>query len=88
MLKIGMSKSDLREEIMNIFQQHNVANWLAKIRKRSKILVTVDFIKNTVGKVIEIERELLQKFEDEHLGLPITNSQRGYARSQDKHYKE
>ena len=26
MLKIGMSKSDLREEIMNIFQQHNVAN--------------------------------------------------------------
>lgn len=48
----------------------------------------MDFIKNTVGKVIEIERELLQKFEDEHLGLPITNSQRGYARSQDKHYKE
>ncbi len=88
MLKIGMSKTDLREEIMNHFQRHTVANRLSRIRNRPEIQVTVDFAIDTVGSATEIERKLLREFEDEHWDLPILNSQRGYARSQDTHYKE
>ena len=87
-LKIGMSETDLREEIMNHFQRHTAANRLFRIRNRIEIWVTVDFIVGSVGNAIEIERKLLREFEDEHWDLPIINSQRGYARGQDRHYKE
>jgi len=87
-LKIGMSETDLREEIMNHFQRHTAANRLFGIRNRIEIQVTVDFIMDFIGNATEIERKLLREFEDKHWDLPVLNSQRGYARGQDRHYKE
>lgn len=87
-LKIGMSKTDLREEITNHFQRHTVSNRLSRIRNRPEIRVTVAFAIDAVGNTAENEGKLLREFEDEHWDLPILNSQRGYARGQDRHYRE
>ena len=87
-LKIGMSKTDLLEEILNHFQRHTVANRLSRIRNKAKIKVSVKFAVTTSENATEIEGNLLRDFEDEYWDLPILNSQRGYSRGQDKHYKE
>lgn len=88
MLKIGMSETDLREEIMNHFQRHTVANRLSRIHNRPEIQVTVKFVIGAVRDAAEFEGKLLREFEDEHWDLPVLNSQRGYTRGQDRHYKE
>ena len=87
-LKIGISQTDLREEIKNHFQRHTAANRLLRIRNQIEIIVNVDYLVDFVGTATEIERKLLQEFEVEHWDLPILNSQRGYARGEDRHYKE
>lgn len=87
-LKIGKSKTDLLEEIQNHFQRHTVANRLSRIRNCPKIRVTVKFAIATEEDATEIEGNLLRGFEDEYWDLPVLNSQRGYSRGQDKHYKE
>ncbi len=87
-LKIGMSKTDLHKELLNHFQRHTSANRLYRIRRRAGINVTVDFIVDTEENAIEMERKLLKEFEDDYWDLPILNSQRGYARDEDRHYRK
>ena len=86
-LKIGMSKTDLRKEIMNHFQRHTVANRLDRIRNIPKIKVSVKFAVVAVENATKIEDNLLREFEDKHWDLPVLNSQRGYSRGEDKHYR-
>jgi|WetSurMetagenome_2_1015567.scaffolds.fasta_scaffold114464_2 hypothetical protein len=86
-LKIGKSESSLKDEIANHFVRHTVANRLARIRNRPSVKVTVVFAVTPDGQAGKTESELLRRFEDECWDLPALNSQRGYTRNQDVHYK-
>jgi len=86
-LKIGKSEGSLRQEIANHFIRHTTANRLARVRKRPGLQVSVVFALAPQERVAEAEAELLRGFEDEHWDLPVLNSQRGYARSADAHYR-
>jgi hypothetical protein len=86
-LKIGCSESDLCAEVLNHFQRHAVANRLLRVRARSAIVVTVTFAKTTAAFARVEERELLKAFEDSHWDLPVLNSQRGYERGGDAHFR-
>jgi excinuclease UvrABC nuclease subunit len=85
-LKIGKSEKSLREEILNHFQRHTVANRLSRIRKMPTVSVTVIFAVMSAEDADRIEKGLSREFEDKHWDLPVLNSQRGYARSEDNHY--
>ena len=85
-LKIGES-SGLREEILNHMVRHTVANRLARIRNQPGIAVSVIFAIVPTDDREDIERELLRQFEDEHWDLPVLDSQRGYGRGEDAHYR-
>jgi hypothetical protein len=86
-LKIGLSKGSLRQELANHFVRHTTANRLARVRKRSGVQVSVVFAVLAQDLVLQKENELLRRFEDEHWELPLLNSQRGYARNADGHYR-
>ena len=86
-LKIGMSKGSLRGELANHFVRHTAANRLARVRKRPGARVSVIFAVLAQGLVEEAEHQLLRRFEDEHWDVPLLNSQRGYARGADGHYR-
>jgi len=84
-VKIGMSKRDLRAEIDNHFQRHAAANRLARIRKRQGVRVSVTFaLCAEPGKAEDL---LLRDFEDEHWDLPVLNAHRGYGRDEDRKYR-
>lgn len=87
-LKIGKSESNLRQEISNHFLRHTTANRLARIRRHPDVKVSVRFAVTHEGTAGEIERQLLCEFEDKHWDIPVLNSQRGYARNQDAHYRQ
>lgn len=87
-LKIGMSKSSLRDELLNHLVRHTVANRLARIQRRHEIQVSFRYLTPGPENAEEVEMDLLRKFEDEHWDLPVLNSQRGYARGEDRHYRE
>jgi len=87
-LKIGKSDSSLRQELLNHFVRHTVANRLARIRSARDTIVTVVFAEINEEKVTETEKKLLRCFEDAHWDLPVLNSQRGYGRDEDKHYRQ
>ena len=86
-LKIGKSDGSLQDEVLNHFQRHTAANRLARIRGRPGASVSVVYSVLAVGDVAEAERTLLREFEDRHWDLPVLNSQRGYARATDAHYR-
>ena len=86
-LKIGKSDSSLRQEILNHFGRHAVANRLARIRNVEGTRVTVVFATISNEKTAETEKKLLRCFEDAHWDLPVLNSQRGYERDKDKDYR-
>lgn len=87
-LKIGMSKSDLRQELLNHLGRHTVANRLLRISKRQDLSVTFRFAIVDAIKARLEEKQLLRDFEDNHWDLPVLNSQRGYERNEDRHYRE
>ena len=87
-LKIGESSRGLRGEILNHQTRHTAANRLARIRKLSDAHVSVIYALILDGSTKEIESELLRQFEDSHWDLPMLNSNRGYGRDTDKHYRE
>lgn len=87
-LRIGMSKGNLRQELLNHLERHSVANRLARIRKRKELSLTFRFATAVPGEADSAEKQLLREFEDEHWDLPLLNSQRGYERGQDRSYKE
>jgi hypothetical protein len=86
-LRIGKSDSSLRQEILNHFVRHTVANRLARIRNVVGISVTVVYATIGKDKTTETEKKLLRYFEDVHWDLPVLNSNRGYKRDGDKHYR-
>ena len=85
-LKIGMSRTDLRSEIWNHFRRHAAANRLSRIRRNAAVVITVEFAVTSAVDAVEIERQLLREFEDRHWDLPLLNSTRGYARGEDMHF--
>jgi len=86
-LKIGMSRTNLKHELLNHFIRHTVANRLARIRNRESLKVSVVFVLLSKDSAIDVEGKLLRDFEDNHWDLPVLNSQRGYGRAEDGHYK-
>jgi len=87
-LKVGMSKSDLRQELLNHIVRHTSANRLSRIRKRVGVRVTFRYATLSPGDAIEAEKQLLRDFEDKHWDLPVLNNQRGYLRGEDSRYKD
>ena len=84
-LKIGKSDGSLRKEVSNHFVRHTAANRLARIRKQPGVEVSVVFA--VLPDPASAEKALLCRFEDDHWDLPALNSQRGYDRSEDGHYR-
>jgi hypothetical protein len=87
-LEIGMSDGDVRQELLNHVQRHTTANRLARIRKRQGLSVTFRYVALAVAEAGAEEKLLLREFEDRHWDLPVLNSQRGYARGEDRHYRD
>lgn len=86
-LKIGRSEGSLRQEIANHFVRHTTANRLARVRRRPGVQVLVTFAVFPQQRAAGAEAELLRAFEDQYWDLPLLNSQRGYARDADAHYR-
>ena len=87
-IKIGRSDNDLQAEILNHFVRHTVANRLARIRSQAGVVVSVAFAQLPAAEAGAAEAKLLCEFEDLHFDLPVLNSQRGYARDSDIHYRQ
>jgi hypothetical protein len=85
-LKIGMSLSNLRTEILNHLTRHTAAGRLSRILNRRNVSVTIRFSLVEAEKATIAEKELLCEFEDRHWELPVLNSQRGYKRGEDSHF--
>lgn len=86
-LKVGMSESDLRKELLNHIIRHTSANRLSRIRSRGSVLVSFRYAALSPGDAIAAEKRLLRDFEDKHWDLPVLNNQRGYRRGEDSHYR-
>jgi hypothetical protein len=87
-LKIGKSDADVRQELLNHDQRHTAANRLARIRNREEISVTFRYVALSAAEAGAEEKRLLREFEDRHWDLPVLNSQRGYDRGEDRHYRD
>jgi len=87
-LKVGMSKSNLCQELLNHIVRHTSANRLSRIRRRGGALVTFRYATLSPGDTIAAEKRLLCDFEDRHWDLPVLNRQRGYQREEDSHYRD
>jgi len=86
-LKIGRSKTGLKSELLNHFGRHVAANRLERIRLRQGIQVMFRFAVLGPDAIALAEKTLLRQFEDRHWDLPVLNSQRGYLRGEDRHYR-
>lgn len=86
-LKIGMTKASLRDELLNHLTRHTSANRLTRIRRRPGIHVMFRCLCIDQEEARAVEGQLLQKFEESHWEVPALNSTRGYARGTDKHYR-
>jgi hypothetical protein len=86
-LKIGISKSNLREELLNHIIRHHAANRLSRMLNHSQVSVTIRFTLVASEKTADAEKELLREFEDRHWDLPVLNSNRGYQRGEDSHFR-
>jgi hypothetical protein len=87
-LKIGMSQSNLCQELSNHLDRHAAANRLARIRSRRGLMVTFRFVPAESGSASSVEKQLLRDFEDRHWDLPVLNSHRGYERTEDRHFRQ
>ena len=86
-LKIGMSRKNLRAEVNNHFQRHTCANRLIRIRAQDGVAVTVQFAETDVDTAKSVETQLLCDFEMAHWDLPLLNSTRGFARGTDSSFE-
>lgn len=84
-LKIGKSNNDLQSELENHFIRHTAANRLIRINNRNDIEVSFEYYETEDA--TSIEKKLLREFEDQYWDLPVLNSNRGYNRAEDKHYR-
>jgi len=84
-LKIGMSKSNLRKELKNHLQRHTAANRIKRIRRDGRI-ITYQYVVTTADNVEPDEKALLRQFEEDFWDLPTLNSNRGYGRGEDNHF--
>ena len=86
-LKIGMSKEDLQHELTNHERRHTAANRLARVRGQAGLNISFKYSVVEAEGAADAEKALLKEFEDRHWDLPVLNSQRGYGRGEDRHYK-
>ena len=84
-IKFGLSRKSLRQELKNHFNPHTTTNRIKRIQKKQ--CITFRYLEIPMERVKNIEGEFLKEFEDEHWDLPVCNSERGYSRYEDKHYK-
>jgi hypothetical protein len=87
-LKIGCSRSSLRDELSNHLVRHTAANRLARIRNREGTSVSFKCAIFKPSEARVAEKALLRAFEDECWDLPVLNSTRGYDRRADRHYRQ
>ena len=85
-LKIGMSKESLRNELLNHLNRHTAANRIFRVKRRQA--VTFHYCEVPAPDVLEAEKALLRQYEDEYWDLPVFNSTRGYERGKDLHYRK
>ena len=86
-LKIGMSKENLLRELDNHENRHTAANRLARIRGQGEVSLSFKYSVVGADTAADAEKALLREFEDLHWDLPVFNSQRGYGRGEDLHYR-
>ncbi len=86
-LKIGKSDASLRAEICNHFIRHTAANRLARVKAQPGVVVSIVFTSLPPEQAGNAESQLLREFEDTFWDVPLLNSQRGYARGADQHYR-
>ena len=86
-LKIGMSKTDLRGELENHVYRHTAANRLARIRGQAGLGVSFRYCEVEADEAGGVEKALLREFEDRHWDLPVLNAERGYSEGKDRHYR-
>ena len=86
-LKIGMSKGDLRSELLNHLGRHTASNRLARILSVPGIRVTFRCKPVSIEAATELEGTLLREFEETHWDVPVLNSQRGFKRGEDRHFR-
>ena len=79
-LKIGMSKGNLRKELLNHLNRHHAADRIKRLQYEEDIEVLFSFVVSEAADVREIEGELLKEFEDKHIDLPLLNRQGGIPR--------
>jgi hypothetical protein len=84
-VKIGKSDGSIQFEVLNHFVRHTCSNRLERIRRRPGVRISVVWVRSSDPAAVE--SLLLREFEDRYQGLPVLNSQRGYARDTDKHYR-
>jgi hypothetical protein len=67
--------------------RHTAANRLARVRAQPGVVASIVFASLPPEQVGNAESQLLREFEDEFWDVPFLNSQRGYARGADQHYR-
>ncbi len=86
-LKIGLSKLDLRNELASHLNLHTTANRLNRILNQPEPGVSFRFSVLKTEQVADAEKSLLKEFEDRHWDLPVLNAQRAYNWREDHHYR-
>lgn len=87
-LKIGMSRLNLRAEIRNHFVRHTVANRLKRIRAEKGLSITVQVMSCAAEVARDEEARLLREFEHAHWEVPVFNSTRGFKRGADAFHQK
>jgi predicted nucleic acid-binding protein len=86
-LYIGRSNARVRGELMNTLRRHTIRNRLDRIRGQTDAKVFFRFQALSAEQARLLEGVLLRSFEQEHWEIPVLNSQRGYARDEDHHFR-
>lgn len=82
-----MYQINLRQEILNHLRRHTVANRLTRVRHSGIKRVTVIYSAASNIDAGILDKDLLKRFEDYYWDLAVLNSQRGYQRGEDNHYR-
>ena len=82
-IKIGMSRASLKNEIRNHFNRHVAANRLKRVKQNNGIKITVQLLETEPDEAYRLELQLLRDFEIKHWDLPLLNSTRGFVRGTD-----
>jgi hypothetical protein len=88
-LKIGMSRVNLRAELMNHLTRHTCKFRIMRIQGATPLKpLLYRYSLCEPVEALPLEKRLLRDFEEQHWQTPILNSTRGYSRNEDKHFEK